>query len=358
MNIRIKPLDTLFFRDGKPFTMGEDNQADSIFPPPPSVLYGSLRTAYFAAHPDELGKADGPGDPTGSLKITALWMIVKNAKAEEACLPMPLDLAAQEKDLKEDKTDCPVTPLGQSQLGSGCSLSPLPQILSGDLNTVSIPRGALIISELNKYLAGDTGKLTARPLNRHIIKEPKVGIAKDRITGASSREGKIYQANMIRLDDLELAVSFTGLDLPAHGLLKLGGEARPASYDKADPPGIPAPNGDAKSFRLYLAAPAFFSNGWLPSWVDPATLTGSFGNLKLKITTAALGRAINIGGFDMKENKPKPMRRAVPEGSVYYFEILEGKFSDATEAFHGKSVSELDNSSAQGFGLSYVGAIK
>ena len=47
MRIRIKALDTLFFRDGKPFTSGEETWADGTFPPYPSVLYGALRTWFI-----------------------------------------------------------------------------------------------------------------------------------------------------------------------------------------------------------------------------------------------------------------------------------------------------------------------
>ena len=41
--IEIEALDTLFFRDGKPFTMGQDTVGESIFPPHPStcLLYTS-----------------------------------------------------------------------------------------------------------------------------------------------------------------------------------------------------------------------------------------------------------------------------------------------------------------------------
>ena len=48
MIIQIDPLDTLFFRNGKPFTMGEETWADAVFPPYPSVVYGALRSAYFS----------------------------------------------------------------------------------------------------------------------------------------------------------------------------------------------------------------------------------------------------------------------------------------------------------------------
>ena len=47
MHISIKPFDCLFVRDGKPFSMGDEVWASGIFPPPPSVVYGALRTAWF-----------------------------------------------------------------------------------------------------------------------------------------------------------------------------------------------------------------------------------------------------------------------------------------------------------------------
>ena len=37
-----------------------------------------------------------------------------------------------------------------------------------------------------------------------------------------------------------------------------------------------------------------------------------------------MGKYTSIGGFDVERGRPKPMKRAVPAGSVYYFELLEG----------------------------------
>jgi CRISPR-associated protein Cmr3 len=45
--IEIHALDTLFFRDGKPFERGEESVANGSFPPLPSVIYGALRTAFL-----------------------------------------------------------------------------------------------------------------------------------------------------------------------------------------------------------------------------------------------------------------------------------------------------------------------
>jgi CRISPR type III-B/RAMP module-associated protein Cmr3 len=40
----IIPNDTLFFRDGRPFSMGTETWATSIFPPYPSTVYGAIRS--------------------------------------------------------------------------------------------------------------------------------------------------------------------------------------------------------------------------------------------------------------------------------------------------------------------------
>ena len=75
MQIQIDPLDTLFFRDGKPFTMGEDSWASGIVPPYPSVIYGALRSAYFSNHITELKKATKWDDPTMNLKIKGIHFL-------------------------------------------------------------------------------------------------------------------------------------------------------------------------------------------------------------------------------------------------------------------------------------------
>ena len=62
-----------------------------------------------------------------------------------------------------------------------------------------------------------------------------------------------------------------------------------------------------------------------------------------------------VGGFDIRNRRPKPTYYAVPQGSVYYFELIEGKIEDVIEKIHGKSISE--KYSEQGFGISFVGGV-
>ena len=155
---------------------------------------------------------------------------------------------------------------------------------------------------------------------------------------------------MKRLKDTSLVIDFEGMNLPRSGLMKLGGEGKQAYYSTIYTFEIKAPEMKGNSFKLYLSTPAMFKNGWLPEWIDEATLKGEREGLKLKLTAASIGRVDHIGGFDIKAGEPKPMRQAVPAGSVYHFEILNnGKTVSPINIFHGKALSDFDKE--QGFEL-------
>ena len=57
----------------------------------------------------------------------------------------------------------------------------------------------------------------------------------------------------------------------------------------------------------------------------------------------------------MLKGRPKPMKRAVPAGSVYYFELLEGDLEKVKDLMHCRSISEYN--AEQGFGISFVGRV-
>ena len=97
MRIRISALDTLFFRDGKPFTMGEETWADGVFPPYPSVLYGALRTWYIANHPD--GISQRLIDESAGIRISSLHYRLPSGLH----LPLPLDFVEPKNKKEKEK---------------------------------------------------------------------------------------------------------------------------------------------------------------------------------------------------------------------------------------------------------------
>ena len=98
MELRLNPFDTLFFRDGKPFTMGEETWADSRMLPNPSVVYGALRTAIAVAN-----NIDFKDIPTllnnETFKITNTYY----KAGGKDFFPLPLDLVCFKEELDENK---------------------------------------------------------------------------------------------------------------------------------------------------------------------------------------------------------------------------------------------------------------
>ncbi|NIA10562.1 MAG: type III-B CRISPR module-associated protein Cmr3 [Nitrospiraceae bacterium] len=354
MQIQIDPLDTLFFRDGKPFTMGEDSWASGIFPPYPSVIYGALRSAYFSNHIDELKKATTWNDPTKNLKIKGIHFSVKDEDAN-IYLPLPNDCVQRKGD-----GDNVVSTLRMDELADVKSSCPTRYVLKSTITekVESVSAGLIDITSLKKYLeCTNDSFFPILKITDKVLAEPKIGIGISNKTGTAEK-GMFYRVGMNRLDGLSLLIDFEGLDLPEEGMMKLGGEGKAVYYKKPEEP-ISPPIYDSKvdgtMFKLYLSTPVIFKKGWLPEWMDEYDLIGEYKGLKLKLLTASIGKTISIGGFDMKARKPKPMRKAVPAGSVYYFEIVEGDIQQAFEIFNQTAISDIDPE--QGFGIAYVGGV-
>jgi CRISPR-associated protein Cmr3 len=339
--ITITPLDTFFFKDGKPFSLGQESWANAGFPPAPSVLYGALRSVYFSQHPHTLPDAGSENDPTANLKIRSVSLYAENTQY----FPVPADIL---KNNNEKAILLQPVVTGSSSLSTPYCL----QARSADHEKPD--SGTLFYSEnLSDYLKerkierlGFTPAIT--------LSEPKVGIGRDNQTHAT-QAGLLYRVDMQRFktNSAGLVVEYDGLNLgAAEGLLKLGGEHKAAKYKiSEDTQPLPFPTLESRYFKLYLSTPAIFKQGWLPEWIDPNSLKGELAGIKLKLLTAALGKPLNIGGFDMKARQPKPMYKAVPAGSVYYFECLEGT-EHLESVFHAKAISDI--LPEQGFGIAYV----
>jgi CRISPR-associated protein Cmr3 len=136
-------------------------------------------------------------------------------------------------------------------------------------------------------------------------------------------------------------------------MLKLGAENKAVSYKVLENNSPIEPGDFKKRFKMVITTPAIFDNGWFPGNIDPNTFIYDYNGLKIKLLSAAVGKKLFIGGWDMKNNKPKKMYRAVPAGSVYYFELISGNPEDIIQKFHMKSISDIRPK--EGFGITYIG---
>ena len=349
MIIEIDAMDTLFFKDGKPFSMGEETWADGIFPPYPSTIYGALRSKYFSEHIEDLSKANEADDATKDLEIKNIFL---KDNSGNLYFPLPKDFLKMKNENSEE--------VYRSKLIEDISLSNnklthrlIPFNQENIFN--SLEDGFFDFWGLSNYLEDSNNRLNYNSLVNFIDIEPKVGISRSKHTH-TSEEGKLYRVGMKRLKDIKILAEFESLELPETGFLKLGGEGKSVSYKKSETNEISLPQID-EYFKLYLTTPTIFKNGWLPDWIDSENLEGTIPktNLKVQLLTAATGKPLNIGGFDMKARMPKKMFKAVPSGSVYYFKILSGNKKDL-EKIHGKSISQ--ERSKEGFGITFIGKFK
>ncbi len=357
MYAQLTPLDTIFFRDGSPFTMGQENWGQSRFPPPPSVVYGALRSRYLAEHPERLPDAGGPDDPTGEAQLTAFHL----RDASGPLFPMPLDLVATE-DANPQRAGTEVTRLRRTTMPSGAAgLGRSPDVLSHPETVETVRESVVDRFALDEYLAGERGPFNSFHLYEDdlVHREPKIGLRMDR-TARAADDGFLYRVGLHRLDDeVSFGVGIGNLSLDDEGLLKLGGESKPARFERlSDTPPVPAPPREQiatrQEFVLYLATPAIFRQGWLPGELDPDTLRGTIRGTTLSLRAAAVGKPGAVGGWDMKAGAPKPMNRTVPAGSVYHFAIQEGSADDVIEGLHDERISDIRASA--GFGHALVGA--
>lgn len=361
---KIIPKDTLFFRDGKPFTMGSETWGETIFPPYPSTVYGAIRSWLIferGSLEDFLtGKFEaelGIKNKKGSLCIKGPFLMT-----DELNFVPPLDLVI----IKDKKGTKAKDKLYQLYLLHKPEIFisdyPLENILIWQKSQgVEEAEGYLSLIYFKSYLKGKNNiKIVAQ--NEFLIHEPKTGIARERLTG-TVKEAHLYRVPMIRLKDkVSILIKIEGInDIPQEGIIQLGGEGKTAKIKKTIDFTMEIENIDIdisnQMFKIYFATPSIFENGWLPKWIDKKTFKGEYKGINLQLIGACIGRYKLIGGWDLANNRPKPMRKAIPAGSVYYFRILDNiNIDKIIDAFHFKNISDIFPE--EGFGLALIGEVK
>jgi len=377
MLAKITPLDTVFFRDGKPFSWGEETWAEGIFPPYPSTIYGALRAMWFSENIHEFSKANTEKDKTAKIEIKHICINFSGY----LYFPLPLDLVKEKDTTKGDIQE--VFSLELFNFAKvGISNLKLPLYALSNKDEVESCEGFIDAFSLKEYLEGERENFDIYIKNAFLDHEPKIGIGRNSLTH-TTEEGKLYRVNMIRLKSqvsFVTEIETSGVSFPKRHFLKLGAEGKCCLFEQDEQryeelkelenlsTKIVHTIEKTRKFKLYLATPAIFKNGWLPSWIDRESLKGEYEGINLQLISACIGKCVCIGGFEMKGKdkvrekirpQPKKMFRAVPAGSVYYFEIENPTKENVTkiiESFHYKNISE--ERKKEGFGFSLVGIVK
>lgn len=388
----LEPVDGWSFRDGRPFEAGEAFEARSLFPPAAWTSLGCIRTALLRRHcplPERYagrGTAgscprcgEGPcaaedvvGPAGGSAPFSLgppLLAWRRTQDSADVFYPCPVDLVCEEGGNAESWRVLSPMPVVD---GATHSLAPLRPI--GLLGRERFHPGPqwITVTELAAYLHGRTvtrsgpcasagcwDGFSRRGTAPMVYQEPRIGVGIDPAS-RSARQGQIYLRDVVRLEEGGGLVIKADKPLDLDGEVgRLGGDGRMVTFHTVSVPSDPSPPERLEQGRLkvYFAAPTWFEGGWRPRWIDTATLEGSPPGLvaRLRLVGAAISESLALGGWDLKHQRPRAMRRLVGPGAVYYFDLVDGQTEAVSRVLHGRPLCDDPTMAGAGFGLAFIG---
>jgi CRISPR-associated protein Cmr3 len=315
----LEPLDTLFFRGGRPFNAGLSGESGL---PTPQGFAGAMRTLLIEqaggdfrrmrGHPSLEAACASAGVPwLGGTRFRGPWL----ADISDPQSPKPFVRAPANLVLAGGKPT-PLLPLR----------TPLPGWSPPDDEPRLIPlwlregkpdktRPAWIaLDGLSSYLHG-------RPVAAEQLEssdalyqlEPRTGVQIDEKKQAA-KESMIYSTRSLRLKP---DVAFYGeIELPGEHrnvfdggpVISWGGERHHVVVRKVKPVCWPEAEHSQRT-ALRFIVPAFFAARWRPDNLPPGTLRA-----------AAVDGPFAVSGWDLAEGGPKPTRFGTAAGSVYFLE--------------------------------------
>jgi len=353
--IKITPLDTLFFRDGKPFSMGEETFAEGIFPPSPSVFYGALRTAYFSENPEEIDLANTEKDPTIGLEINFLTFALSNSQISTdnvLYFHKPSDIVM---DMKTNELVGEYKILNiESRFKSNSEIECIMEYSNKIENQSDI---LFSFQEMDSYL-NNNSEIKYKGLRNYVTKEIKIGIGRNSNTN-TTQDGQLYKVSNVRMEDeyenrLSFVITYNGIELNKTGYLKLGADNKVAHYTTIDFENFDVPKDFDKFFKIYLLTPSILKN--LADFEHKVKSLAQKYGLKVKLIASSMQKIKSVGGFMMgtksSRKAPKPMFKFIPETSVFIFKsetILSQEFLKALNNF--KITNEY---AKQGYGICLI----
>ncbi len=353
----IEPLDVLYLRGNRLFD-GAGAHGAALMPPWPSLAAGALRSRMLAdggadmaafargeplADPRLAAALGTPGQP-GSFRIAGFTLARRVGDAIEPCFPLPADVVVTDQALHDASYLQPTAV--HAALRSSAAFAKLPILRAAK---PAKPMGGLWLNGAGwqAYLNGE--RLTPNHLLRSSElwqTDPRLGIALESGCG-TVQTGMLYTAETVALrrkgrdavtgreyHDAGLLVGVSGANdlTPRNGLLRFGGDGRGAlvAVCSTQPPGPDWSRIDReRRFRLILATPGLFEQGWHLPELDANDLWRGPDGCTARLVAASINRADVISGWDLAKwshgkGGPKMAFRVAPTGSVYWFEEFRG----------------------------------
>ncbi len=361
----LTPLDTLFFRESRPFDTIGGTELISVFPPSPRTVLGALRTAigdalgadwnqfrdnvdYALPDGRKLREMIGYADNLGNLSLDGLCLSLNG----ERLYPLPLFLMHREEKGQNLLARLRIGTAMETHIGRVY----LPEIPERAKGYRSIKGAWLTRSGLEKILMGSLPGIKELHTEQTLLsREPRLGIARDNST-RTVENSLLYQTCHIRpKSGLAIEVDISGLNGVEieNRIVRLGGEGRIAAISSLGlpkPPAKPEVNKTAtQGLILILLSPARFKNeegNWLPEGFKLKELKGVhvwqgvIEGIALTLHAAVLGKAQREGGWNMLKRKPRDVQSLIPSGSSYYCAVDDGNIAKAIDVLQGKYIGE------------------
>lgn len=380
--ICVSPRDPMIVRDGRPF--GEtQRRMRALDWPYPSVLTGSLRTLVAKSAGREFSD-----DVVRDLERIRVCGPFPQAR-ETLYFPAPADVLRVP--VQADESVVALRP-ERVESGGGCDLPAgmQPVLPPGGVPTTSKPLRIPMfwsLATIQRWLSaplGDGFRVDWRKDALEVpFKEERTHVSIEVASGAAA-EGLLFSTAGLALESLprspvqvkDLEPAFLVLRAEAEGwtldaLRSLnafhpaGGERRLVHWRSEEtgpwecPESLLAGLKNARRVRMMLASPAIFSDGWKPGWLKPgqAGFEGTIpdSNVEVRLRGASLSSWLPISGWSLKPPVgPKAIRRLVPAGAVYFFEIQRGDPTSLGDRWL-RSVCDEPQDRRDGFGLALWG---
>jgi len=335
---KFSALDSLFFRDGTPYNAGEGGQVTVGFPPYMTTLQGAVRTALASGQgwtpeqPDKWPKELGIPEDLGKVALQGPYIF----KDKEILFPAPL-LYLQKKDGEEISCTL-LVPGEEMECDLGTKRLPKPTL---KLEGAKAPEGYwLKRSGLEKVLAGKVPAKEDMVDQEGLWKsENRTGIGLNHET-RTSQDGMIYSCVQVRPEkNVSLGVFVSGVPEDWHrqvpAVVPLGGEGRLAAIEVDDngedivPPPVLQPQGGTVNFTVVLITPGYYEEDTREVIENgPPGIPG-------QCISACVGKVEQVGGWDIKNCRPRPLHPVIPAGSAWFFRAEENEL-DSIRSLHGK----------------------
>ena len=381
----LSPVDSWFFRDGRPFNQGEKAQIDvqSMFPPFATTIVGAIRAALARSlgwngcgdWSAEIKAKLGDGQNLKPLKFHGPYLIRQKNGIIEPLFPAPLNIIGKEPIYDEVGWTFAYLKPGR---GIDCDLGKWVKLPTAKnaMGMKSLNGFFFTQEDIEKILRGD-GLQQIKPIRGKMISsvpqvsetkrnqvetlwdlEYAVGIERDHLT-RTAEEGAIYSAQRVRLcRGVALAMNVEGLseDLKLPATLTFGGESRMAYAEPLEKPiGMPEapplqPSGGIIRFTVTHLTPAYFENGLPRPGEEFREIPGA------KVISACLERPMKIGGWNSIPSRkgPIPLKPFIPPGSTWFCEAEAG----LEEKIRDLNGSHIGGYTDFGFGQILIGSWK